>query len=307
MKWINFSLKSPYEYEDLIYNYLYENEVYSFEVVDDRTVDEVEETKPYWVEIDNDLRIGEEYLYIKFNLEDNEENFDKITNLIDNLNRLSSDIKTEYKRDCEEYDWTVEWKKFFKPLEVGEKFVIVPSWEEYKADKDKIILEIDPGMAFGTGSHETTAICLKLLEEVDIKDKIVADVGTGSGILAIACSKIGAKHVLALDIDPLSIKTAKENVVVNDCVDKIEVMESDLLSTSKDSFDLIIANILPDVIINLIPDAYEKLNEKGLILVSGIILEKKDLIIKELKQHGFSIVKDLDMGEWTGIIGRKDV
>lgn len=307
MKWINFSLKSPYEYEDLIYNYLYENEVYSFEVVDDRTVDEVEETKPYWVEIDNDLRIGEEYLYIKFNLEDNEENFDKITNLIDNLNRLSSDIKTEYKRDCEEYDWTVEWKKFFKPLEVGEKFVIVPSWEDYKADKDKIILEIDPGMAFGTGSHETTAICLKLLEEVDIKDKIVADVGTGSGILAIACSKIGAKHVLALDIDPLSIKTAKENVVVNDCVDKIEVMESDLLSTSKDSFDLIIANILPDVIINLIPDAYEKLNEKGLILVSGIILEKKDLIIKELKQHGFSIVKDLDMGEWTGIIGRKDV
>lgn len=307
MKWINFSLKSPYEYEDLIYNYLYENEVYSFEVVDDRTVDEVEETKPYWVEIDNDLRIGEEYLYIKFNLEDNEENFDKITNLIDNLNRLSSDIKTEYKRDCEEYDWTVEWKKFFKPLEVGEKFVIVPSWEEYKADKDKIILEIDPGMAFGTGSHETTAICLKLLEEIDIKDKIVADVGTGSGILAIACSKIGAKHVLALDIDPLSIKTAKENVVVNDCVDKIEVIESDLLSTSKDSFDLIIANILPDVIINLIPDAYEKLNEKGLILVSGIILEKKDLIIKELKQHGFSIVKDLDMGEWTGIIGRKDV
>lgn len=307
MKWINFSLKSPYEYEDLIYNYLYENEVYSFEVVDDRTVDEVEETKPYWVEIDNDLRIGEEYLYIKFNLEDNEENFDKITNLIDNLNRLSSDIKTEYKRDCEEYDWTVEWKKFFKPLEVGEKFVIVPSWEEYKADKDKIILEIDPGMAFGTGSHETTAICLKLLEEVDIKDKIVADVGTGSGILAIACSKIGAKHVLALDIDPLSIKTAKENVVVNDCFDKVEVMESDLLNTSKDNYDLIIANILPDVIINLIPDAYEKLNEKGLILVSGIILEKKDLIIKELKQHGFSIVKDLDMGEWTGIIGRKDV
>lgn len=307
MKWINFSLKSPYEYEDLIYNYLYENEVYSFEVVDDRTVDEVEETKPYWVEIDNDLRIGEEYLYIKFNLEDNEENFDKITNLIDNLNRLSSDIKTEYKRDCEEYDWTVEWKKFFKPLEVGEKFVIVPSWEEYKADKDKIILEIDPGMAFGTGSHETTAICLKLLEEVDLKDKVVADVGTGSGILAIACAKLHAKHVLALDIDPLSIKTAKENIVVNDCVDKIEVMESDLLSTSKDNFDLIIANILPDVIINLIPDAYEKLNEKGLILVSGIILEKKDLIIKELKQHGFSIVKDLDMGEWTGIIGRKDV
>lgn len=307
MKWINFSLKSPYEYEDLIYNYLYENEVYSFEVVDDRTVDEVEETKPYWVEIDNDLRIGEEYLYIKFNLEDNEENFDKITNLIDNLNRLSSDIKTEYKRDCEEYDWTVEWKKFFKPLEVGEKFVIVPSWEEYKADKDKIILEIDPGMAFGTGSHETTAICLKLLEEVDLKDKVVADVGTGSGILAIACAKLHAKHVLALDIDPLSIKTAKENVVVNDCFNKVEVMESDLLSTSKDNFDLIIANILPDVIINLIPDAYEKLNEKGLILVSGIILEKKDLIIEELKQLGFSIVKDLDMGEWTGIIGRKDV
>lgn len=307
MKWINFSLKSPYEYEDLIYNYLYENEVYSFEVVDDRTVDEVEETKPYWVEIDNNLRIGEEYLYIKFNLEDNEENFDKITNLIDNLNRLSSDIKTEYKRDCEEYDWTVEWKKFFKPLEVGEKFVIVPSWEEYKADKDKIILEIDPGMAFGTGSHETTAICLKLLEEVDLKDKVVADVGTGSGILAIACAKLHAKHVLALDIDPLSIKTAKENVVVNDCFNKVEVMESDLLNTSKDNYDLIIANILPDVIINLIPDAYEKLNGKGLILVSGIILEKKDLVIKELKKYGFSIVKDLDIGEWTGIIGRKDV
>lgn len=307
MKWINFSLKSPYEYEDLIYNYLYENEVYSFEVVDDRTVDEVEKTKPYWVEIDNDLRIGEELLYIKFNLEDNEENFDRIKNLIENLNRLSSEIKTEYKSDCEEYDWTVEWKKFFKPLEVGEKFVIVPSWEEYTADEDKIILEIDPGMAFGTGSHETTAICLELLEGIDLNDKEIADVGTGSGILAIACAKLGAKHILALDIDPLSIKTAKENVEVNNCVDKIEVMESDLLNTSNDNYDLIIANILPDVIINLIPDAYDKLNHGGLMLVSGIILEKKDLIITELKKHGFSIVEDLDMGEWTGIVGKKDV
>lgn len=307
MKWINFSLKSPYEYEDLIYNYLYENEVYSFEVVDDRTVDEVEKTKPYWVEIDNDLRIGEELLYIKFNLEDNEENFDRIKNLIENLNRLSSEIKTEYKSDCEEYDWTVEWKKFFKPLEVGEKFVIVPSWEEYTADEDKILLEIDPGMAFGTGSHETTAICLELLEGIDLKDKEIADVGTGSGILAIACAKLGSKRVLALDIDSLSIKTARENVEINNCSDKVEVMKSDLLNTSKDKFDLIIANILPDVIINLIPDAYDKLNHGGLMLVSGIIIEKKDLVIDELKNQGFNIVKDLDMGEWTGIIGKKDV
>ena len=307
MKWINFSLKSPYEYEDLIYNYLYENEVYSFEVVDDRTVDEVEETKPYWVEIDNDLRIGEELLFIKFNLEDNEENLNRILNLIESLKNLSSEIETDYKRGCEDYDWTVEWKKFFKPLEVGEKFVIVPSWEEYKADADKIILEIDPGMAFGTGSHETTAICLKLLEGIDLKDKEIADVGTGSGILAIACAKLGAKHVLGLDIDPLSIKTARENVKVNNCEDKIEVMESDLLNTSKDNYDLIIANILPDVIINLVPDAYEKLNHGGLILVSGIIIEKKSLIIDELKKQGFNIVKDLDMGEWTGIIGKKDV
>lgn len=307
MKWINFSLKSPYEYEDLIYNYLYENEVYSFEVVDDRTVDEVEKTKPYWVEIDNDLRIGEELLYIKFNLEDNEENFDRIKNLIENLNRLSSEIKTEYKSDCEEYDWTVEWKKFFKPLEVGEKFVIVPSWEEYTANEDKILLEIDPGMAFGTGSHETTAICLELLEGIDLKDKEIADVGTGSGILAIACAKLGSKRVLALDIDSLSIKTARENVEINNCSDKVEVMKSDLLNTSKDKFDLIIANILPDVIINLIPDAYDKLNHGGLMLVSGIIIEKKDLVIDELKNQGFNIVKDLDMGEWTGIIGKKDV
>lgn len=307
MKWINFSLKSPYEYEDLIYNYLYENEVYSFEVVDDRTVDEVEETKPYWVEIDNDLRIGEELLYIKFNLEDNEENFSRILNLIGDLKSLSSEIKTEYKRGCDEYDWTVEWKKFFKPLEVGEKFVIVPSWEDYKAKEDKIILEIDPGMAFGTGSHETTAICLELLEKIDLKDKEIADVGTGSGILAIACAKLGAKHILALDIDPLSIKTAIENVEVNNCADQIEVMESDLLKTSKDNYDLIIANILPDVIINLIPDAYNKLKDEGKILVSGIILEKKELIINELKKNGFSIVEDLDMGEWTGIVGKKHV
>lgn len=307
MKWINFSLKSPYEFEDLIYNYLYENEVYSFEVVDDRTVDEVEETKPYWVEIDNDLRIGEELLFIKFNLEDNEGNFNRILNLIENLKSLSTEIKTDYKRGCEDYDWTVEWKKFFKPIEVGKKFVIVPSWEEYKADTDKIILEIDPGMAFGTGSHETTAICLELLEGLDLKEKEIADVGTGSGILAIACAKLGAKHVLGLDIDPLSIKTARENVEINNSADKIEVKESDLLNTSKDNYDLIIANILPDVIINLIPDAYEKLNNGGMMLVSGIILEKKDLVIDELKKYGFTIVEDLDMGEWTGIIGRKDV
>lgn len=307
MRWINSKIKSPYKYENLIYDCLYENEIYTFEIIDDRTVDELEKTKPYWVEIDHDLRIGEEFLYIKFNIEDTEENFSKISNISDFLINLSTDIHFEFERNCESYDWSKEWKKFFKPLEVAKSFVIVPTWENYNNVDNKIILHIDPGMAFGTGSHETTTICLSLLEEMDIQDKIVCDVGTGSGILSIACAKLGSSKVTAIDIDPQSIITARENVKINDCEKNIIVKEGDLLTTSNDRFDIVIANILPDVIVNLIPQAYERMNNEGLLLVSGIILDKKDFILDKLIKHNFSIVKSLDIGEWTGIIGRKNV
>ncbi len=307
MKWIELRIKSPYDYEDLIYNVLYDFNIFTFEVIDDRTVDEVEKTKPYWVEIDNDLKIGDNNLYIKTLLEDNSQNLKVLEAIKEKLFNISKDIDIDYNKKCEEYDWSVEWKKFFKPIEVGERFVVVPSWEKYENNAEKIILSIDPGMAFGTGSHETTSICLKLLEKIDLKNKSVCDVGTGSGILAIASEKLGASSILAIDIDSQSIKTAKENIKINGCKNRITVVNNDLLYSTDEKFDLIIANILPDVIIDLIPQAYEKLNENGLVLVSGIILEKRELIMENLRKNNFEPVLDLDKGEWTGILGKKNV
>ncbi|WP_300407991.1 50S ribosomal protein L11 methyltransferase [Lagierella sp.] len=307
MKWIEITIISPYQYEDLIYSTLYDYNIFTFEVVDDRTVDEVENTKPYWVEIDNDLKIGQNKLYIKTLLEENTENQEGVKNLKNDLLKISKDIELIYRQNCEEYDWSIEWKKFFKPFEVGDKFVIVPSWEDYDNISNKLILNIDPGMAFGTGSHETTSICLSMLEKLDLQNKKVCDVGTGSGILAIASAKLGADSILAIDIDSQSVKTAKENVDINNCNDKIKVLSGDLLSSTSEKYDLIIANILPDVIIELIPQAVEKLKNNGYLLVSGIILEKKDMVMKELIKNDFQIVLDIDKGEWTGILGRKNV
>lgn len=207
----------------------------------------------------------------------------------------------------EESDWENEWKKHFHSFRVSDTFVIVPSWEideyEYR-EKDRLI-KLDPGMAFGTGDHPTTGMCLKFIERTVKPGHSVIDVGTGSGILSIASYMMGAASVKATDIDELSIKVAYENFVINDCDQAIQLETADLLKEEEGRYDIVIANILAHIIEEMIEDAYDKLNEKGRFIASGIIAEKRGEITGKMTGAGFNVVEVLEEDGWVSILAEK--
>lgn len=178
-------------------------------------------------------------------------------------------------RTVSEKDWANEWKQYFHVTHIGKSLVIKPTWEEYTAQEGENIIEIDPGMAFGTGTHHTTCMCMEQLEKVLRPGMEVFDVGTGSGILAIAAAKLCAKSIKAVDIDATAVRVALENIAANKLEDRISVKQGDLLHGTEGTADIIIANIIADIIIMLLPDIPGKLKSGGIFLASGIIKERQ--------------------------------
>jgi len=236
--------------------------------------------------------------------------------LTENINTLLSQINERLKslgipfnlyfQEVDEESWANSWKKYFKPVEVGE-FLIKPTWEKLPSGKeDKKIIEIDPGMAFGTGTHVTTALVLEALPNYVSPGKVVVDVGTGSGILAIASALLGAEKIYALDIDPVAVKVARDNISINRLEDRITVMENDLLHGFNQTVDVIIANIIAAVIKELALDAYEKLATGGIFIGSGIILEREKEVMDKLLEVGFKIIERKSSGGWCLLVARKE-
>jgi ribosomal protein L11 methyltransferase len=195
-----------------------------------------------------------------------------------------------------EEDWANSWKAYYKPIKIGEKIVIVPAWEKYSASPEEIVVRMDPGMAFGTGTHETTRLVIKLLEKYVKNGVRVADVGCGSGILAICASKLGAGECKAYDIDPVAVKVANENIK-DSGLKNVTCEVSDLLKQvdrSGGAYDVICANIVADIIIRMMPDVGALMDENSVILASGIIVERSEDVISGFEQHGFKIVERLD-------------
>lgn len=201
--------------------------------------------------------------------------------------------------------WKDKWKKFFKPSKITDTLVVKPTWEEYeKADGEKVI-EIDPGMAFGTGTHETTSLCMKLLEKYLKENQSVMDVGCGSGILAIAAALLGSKDILGIEIDPDAVRTAIENVELNGVNDVVTVKEGDLTKNVDKVVDLIVANLMAPLVIELSGAAAEHLTDKGVYISSGILVEKRDMVSEAVKSAGFEILEILEEGEWCAIAAQK--
>ena len=217
--------------------------------------------------------------------------------------RLSaSDIenKIELISLCEE-DWADSWKQYYKPIEIGNRLVVVPMWEKYDAKPNQVIVKMDPGMAFGTGTHETTRLCATLLEKYITDESTMLDVGCGSGILAICASKLGAKECYAYDIDPVAVKVAKENVKDNDC-NNIECGVSDLLKGVKDAkYDVITANIVADIIIRLLPDIGKFMHKDTVLVISGIIDERCADVYKSINENSFVITEEIHENGWCAI------
>ena len=201
-----------------------------------------------------------------------------------------------------EEDWANSWKEYYKPIKIGEKIVIVPAWEKYSAKDGEIIVRMDPGMAFGTGTHETTRLVIKFLEKYIKKGMRVADVGCGSGILAICASKLGAGECKAYDIDPVAVKVANENIK-DSGLDNVTCDVSDLLKQVDRSapYNVICANIVADIIIRMMPDVGELMDENSVILASGIIVERSEDVINAFDDNGFKIVERIDENGWCAL------
>jgi ribosomal protein L11 methyltransferase len=206
-----------------------------------------------------------------------------------------------------EEDWANSWKAYYKPIKIGERIVIVPAWEKYNAEPDEIVVRMDPGMAFGTGTHETTRLVIKLLEKYIKKDMRVADVGCGSGILAICASKLGAGECKAYDIDPVAVKVANENIK-DSGLDNVTCEVSDLLKQvdrSGGCYDVICANIVADIIIRMMPDVDKFMDENSVILASGIIVERSEDVINGFEEHGFKIIERIEENGWCALAVQK--
>lgn len=245
---------------------------------------------------------------ITFYLEDTEERDRILEQLRKKLDKLKSDESIDYgkleciRRPVEDTDWKDNWKEYFKPARITDRIVIKPTWEEYERTGDELVIEIDPGMAFGTGTHPTTSLCVKLLERyIEPEKDVILDVGCGSGILAIASALLGAKGVLAVDIDPIAVSVSKENVELNHLSSKVRVIEGDLTKGLREKADIVVANLMADLVMILSKDVPAHLKGKNIYISSGILIEKQEQVVAAIEECGFHILDILEEGEWCAI------
>ena len=208
-------------------------------------------------------------------------------------------------QNVESKDWSECWKQYYKPFRLGKHIVIKPSWEDWKKEDGDLIIELDPGMAFGTGTHETTAMCVEMIEDYYAGGKML-DIGTGSGILAIAAARLGAKDVVAVDIDPDAVRVAQENVERCGVKDRVLVKEGDLLQGLNESFGFAVANILAPVICMLAGPLKNHLLPGSLFVCSGIIAEAEEDVKKALLENGYEILEIRHKGEWVAMTSRRN-
>jgi len=201
----------------------------------------------------------------------------------------------------QEEDWETEWKKYYHPIQVGKRLVVCPSWEHYDLVGDEVVVSLDPGMAFGTGTHDTTRLCMQLLEEYVAADTTVLDMGCGSGILSIAAMLLGGKSAIGVDIDDTAVRVANENAALNKVTDRTTFLCGDLTDKVSGTFDLICANIVADVIIRLSPVIPQFLKQDGVFIASGIISERAHEVVAALEEIGLHIVKREESSGWVAL------
>jgi ribosomal protein L11 methyltransferase len=207
--------------------------------------------------------------------------------------------------DVDDEDWAESWKLHFHPVKITGNIVIKPSWQHYEAGETEIIIDLDPGMAFGTGTHPTTALCIQMMEIYLKEDMRFLDIGTGSGILMAVAAKLGAKKPEGIDNDPVAVEVAKTNLLRNNISDSdFLLMEGDLVNSIDRSYDLIVANIIAETICTLVPDLPPLLLPGGIFITSGIIVEKETMVVDKLQQYGFEILEIRQLEGWSAIAAK---
>ncbi len=252
--------------------------------------------------IDDDLIIKDRKTsVIHIYVSETDNAFEKLAYLKERLNASHIDYKLE-DSIVDDNDWNENWKKYFKAFEIGEKLAVCPSWENYDNKDNRTVISLDPGAAFGTGSHATTSLCLSELEKIVTDKTTVLDIGTGSGILAVASLLLGAESAVGVDIDALSVKTAAENAKRNGVNEKATFIHGDLAEKVSGKFNIVCANIIADVIIRLFENVKDFMFDDSYLIVSGIIDIRLNDVEKAIEEHGFNIVKKVTKEEWVAFV-----
>ena len=301
-KWLSFDIKCPKGYDEIISSILYDLGIENLQIDDYQDVIDFKKNQPYWVVIDDEEFTPHDNVIIKAFYEDDKVNYDEIEAQIKEFSINNNiDIQISKNKEIEDMDWANEWKKYYEPFYIG-NILIKPSWIDIDESDHKVV-EINPGMAFGTGLHETTNLCIEQLQELNLIDKIVLDIGCGSGILSVVSSKLGAKEVFATDIDPLAIEATLENANLNK-ISNINAVQGSLLDNVDKKYDVVVANILLNVLDILIPDLPKALKKDGVFICSGLINSQRDNIVNTLEKNNLEIVEVSEKGEWISIISR---
>lgn len=306
MDWIKATVHVSKECVDIAAASLYELDIKGIEVKDNVLTEEdqkrmhVDYLEPVFEEME------EAAIICYFSQEqDVEAAFAALEAAIEDLRSVMDIGSGRIERDVtHEEDWANNWKQYYKPFRIGERIWVKPQWETLETAPGEIVIEIDPGMAFGSGTHETTAMCIELIEKYKGDRTSLIDVGCGSGILSIAAGKLGFEKVDGIDIDPNAVKVARENVQLNGLEKTVAIHEGDLLEKVDGKADMAVANIMADVVIHLAGDIAGVLKEDALFISSGIILSKVDEVEDALRQHGFQVAEVMRKGEWAAIAAR---
>ena len=301
MKYIEMTINTSKDKKDIIEGILFDYGIYTTEEISSDIVEELDQDEKDWDFIDYPLLNSNEDIFAIRVYPEN----------MEDANNLKAELSEKKLGQClleekDDEDWANNWKKYYKPLEIGEKLAIVPEWEDYDND-NRVVIKINPGMAFGTGTHESTYMCLNLLEKYVKKDDDIFDIGCGSGILAIAGLKLGAKKALLVDIDEKCIDASHENAGLNGLEDKMEIKKGNLLDVVKGRADLIVSNIIAEIIVDEIKNLKNHMDNGGIFITSGIIKERRQMVIHALEKNGFEIIDELEKNNWVAIVGRLNV
>lgn len=307
-EWLEVSIITTSEAVEAVNGILYNTDVKGVSIEDPNDIEFKKKHPGDWDYFDETLLKVKDGTTIKAYYKE-DENFNEyieyIKKSIDNLSEFGIDkgagIVTV--NTVNEADWENNWKKYYKPTKVGARVVVKPIWEDYQKEDYELVVELDPGMAFGTGTHETTRMCVQALERYVKNDLTVFDIGTGSGILAITAAKLNAKKVIGVDLDTVAVDSAKQNVKYND-INNIEIIHGNLMEVIDGKANIVVANIIADIIMLLTPDVLKFLENGGYFISSGIIKDRADEVIATLKKNRFDILEVNNQGEWICIVAQ---